>query len=155
MAKYNLFILLCCQFSFILFGADSLQKKSSPDKFYLLRLEVSENKISVESVKFMDGKIKTPRVILQRREHFHFKIIDVNGETLYENLFRDPRIHYTEDLRLNKTPDKKQVIYEQNITIIKIPFQKNIDRIDFSRIDRSTGKPLKFSSIKWTDIPNE
>lgn len=155
MTKYNLFILLCSQFSFILFGADSFKQKSVPDTFFLIRLEVSENEITVDNVKIIAGNVKTPRVILQRRDHIHFQVIDAKGETLYENLFRDPRILYTEDLNPNKTPYKKQVIYEQNSSVIKIPFHKNIDRIDFFITDRSTGNSPKFSSIKWKDIPIE
>ena len=124
-------------------------------QFFLLRLKVSENQIDPIKVRTKKGKLKIPKILHYPKNYIFFKVIDINGKFLYENLIYNPLILHTEELRHNRPVERKEILYSVTQTEIKIPFSKDIDLVEFYKIDNSTSELIKLQNIKWVEIPVE
>ena len=128
---------------------------SKVDKFFLLRLEISENQISPIKAQTKKGKLKIPKILQYQKNYIFFKVIDIDGKIFYENLFYNPLILHTEELRHDRPVERSEIFYSITQTEIKIPFSKYIDSVEFYKIDNSTSELIKLQNIKWIEIPRE
>ena len=124
---------------------------SKANGYYIYKFGINSNdKISLNSSKYIDGKLKVSKIESQIQNPFLYKLIDTKNNVLFEGKLTNPKIVYFEDF-INEKPLKSTFVLDSAYFVIKIPAFDDIKKIEFYETNKNSKIIEKISEIKLND----
>ena len=107
----------------------------------------SDDKISLHSTKYINAKLKIPKIEKHIHDAFTYKIKDYKNNILFEGKLTNPKIIHSEDFS-NETPSKNNFFLDEAYFVIRAPAFNYSNKIEFFKAHQNDQMIQQISEIK-------
>lgn len=126
--------------TFILYSLLSVNIQAQPDndQIVYLNLKLVDGRVNLQDFSVVKGKLKRPRQISPGKDPIHYSVVDQHHSTVFAGALSDPTRMVYEYEDEHGQLQTKVVVSDSVNFFVRIPYDPDIQQINFYKIDKWT-----------------